>query len=313
ILLVAGRYGVVQTLSTILVAGFTFVTIFNLIQLQSVPAWKISTSEALEGLWFQLPEKNSAGLSPLATALAAFGIIGVGATELIQYPYWCLEKGYARWAGRRDQSEEWASRARGWMKVMQWDAWVSALIYTFATVVFYLLGAAVLGRVGLNPEGTRMVRTLAEMYVPVFGPLAHTVFLFGAIAVLYSTFFVATAGHARVCADALRVFGLSSGSVKARRFWTQAFCVFFPAVALLFYAGIRAPVALILASGVMQAIMLPMLATGALYFRYRFCDPRLQPGRLWDSLLWISGIGLLLAGGWLTLSKLLPLVGIDLI
>ena len=32
-------------------------------------------------------------------AFAAFGIIGVGASELIYYPYWCLEKGYARHIG----------------------------------------------------------------------------------------------------------------------------------------------------------------------------------------------------------------------
>ncbi len=35
----------------------------------------------------------------IVTALATFGIIGVGASELISYPYWCLEKGYARSAG----------------------------------------------------------------------------------------------------------------------------------------------------------------------------------------------------------------------
>ena len=56
--------------------------------------------------------------------------------------------------------ETWCERARGWLRVMQWDAWMSAVVYTFATVAFYLLGAGVLGRVGLNPEKGAMVRTL---------------------------------------------------------------------------------------------------------------------------------------------------------
>jgi hypothetical protein len=54
----------------------------------------------------------------------------------------------------------------------------------------------------------------------------------------------------------------------------------------------------------MQAIMLPMLGGATLYFRYRRCDPRIAPGRLWDLLLWISVFGLLLAGGSIALMKL---------
>ncbi len=296
--LVVGRYNLIQIFSTVLVAGFTFITIGNLVHLQSLPEWRVNWTELVDGLSFQLPETG------LATALMAFGIIGVGATELIQYPYWCLEKGYAKWSGPRDDSDEWAARARGWLRVLRWDAWLSMVVYTFATVAFYLLGAAVLGRTGLNPEGSQMVRTLAEMYVPVFGSFAHVVFLFGAIAVLYSTFFVANASHARVSADAVRVFGLSKGDEKAKRFWTVVFCVLFPLICLTVYIFVRAPKQMVLASGLMQAIMLPMLGAAGLYFRYRRCDRRLNPSIIWDLCLWVSAAGLLLAGGWAFFDKL---------
>ena len=299
VILVLGRYRLIQTFSTLLVAGFTFVTIGTLIHLQSLPEWRVGWDDLVNGLSLGFPESDGSGTaSGLATALMAFGIIGVGATELIQYPYWCLEKGYARWVGPRDQSDQWAARARGWLRVMRWDAWASMAVYTFATVAFYLLGAAVLNRAGLNPEGSQMVRTLAEMYVPVFGKSAHAIFLVGAFAVLYSTFFVANASHARVCADAMRVFGLSSGDAKANRFWIMVFCAVLPIICLIVYGFIRAPKQLVLASGLMQAIMLPMLGAAALYFRYRRCDDRLRPSPLWDICLWISGAGLLLAGGW---------------
>ena len=55
---------------------------------------------------------------------------------------------------------------------------------------------------------------------------------------------------------------------------------------------------MILISGVMQAMMLPMLATAALYFRYRRCDRRLTPGKTWDLFLWLSALGMLVAGAW---------------
>lgn len=303
VILVLGRYQSIQTFSTVLVAGFTFVTIGNLVHLQTLPEWRVGWDDLVHGMSFRLPS-TAQGIS---TALMAFGIIGVGATELIQYPYWCLEKGYARWVGPRDHTDQWASRARGWLRVMQWDAWASMLVYTFATVAFYLLGAAVLKRAGLNPEGSQMVRTLAEMYVPVFGKAAHAVFLVGAFAVLYSTFFVANASHARVCADAMRVFGVSSGSDRARGFWLTLYCILLPTICLTVYVFVRAPKQLVLASGLMQAIMLPMLAVAALYFRYRRQDPRLVPSLGWDLGLWVSGAGLVLAGVWAFFDKLLSI------
>lgn len=303
VILVLGRYQSIQTFSTVLVAGFTFVTIGNLVHLQTLPEWRVGWDDLVHGMSFRLPS-TAQGIS---TALMAFGIIGVGATELIQYPYWCLEKGYARWVGPRDHTDQWASRARGWLRVMQWDAWASMLVYTFATVAFYLLGAAVLKRAGLNPEGSQMVRTLAEMYVPVFGKAAHAVFLVGAFAVLYSTFFVANASHARVCADAMRVFGVSSGSDRARGFWLTLYCILLPTICLTVYVFVRAPKQLVLASGLMQAMMLPMLAVAALYFRYRRQDPRLLPSLGWDLGLWVSGAGLVLAGFWAFFDKLLSI------
>lgn len=307
--LATGRYGLIQNVSILLVAGFTFVSMVNLFMLQSQPQWAITAAELGQGLSFRLPPLvGELAQSPIVTALAAFGIIGVGTNELIAYPYWCLEKGYARAAGPRDDSPEWAERARGWIRVVLWDASICMVVYTFATLVFYLLGAAVLHREGLNPGDSQMIVVLSRIYVPVFGVWAEWLFLFGAIAVLYSTFFAANASHARVGADAARVFGLARQTEVIRRRWVRGLCVFFPTVSLLFYVVWPKPVTLILASGVMQGIMLPMLAGAALYFRYRRCDRRICPGRLWDVLLWLSGVGLLITGLWSVWSGLVKLI-----
>ena len=44
-----------------------------------------------------------------------------------------------------------------------------------------------------------------------------------------------------------------------------------------------------------QAIMLPMLAFAALYFRYYKCDRRLAPGVAWDVCLWVTSAGMFVA------------------
>jgi Mn2+/Fe2+ NRAMP family transporter len=304
VLLVVGRYQLIQVVATTLVASFTLVTIINLVMLQWMPDWRISWSELASGFRFQVPPGKG-----LATALAAFGIIGVGATELIQYPYWCLEKGYARWTGPRDDSAAWAQRAAGWIRVLQCDAWCSMVVYTFTTIAFYLVGAAILGRTKLNPQGDDLVRTLGEMYAPVFGSWAQTVFLFGAFAVLYSTFFIAAASHARVLADGLRVFGLSDGGERANAFWVRVLSGTLPLLFLGTFVFVsKNPRTLVLAGGFTGSLMLPLLGITAIYTRYRRCDSRLAPNWAWDACLWLSVGGLFLAGGWALYDKVLGTV-----
>ena len=311
VVLVIGRYGFIQSFSTVMVASFTFITIVNVIMLQNNAFWAVTWDDIAAGMSFRLPPPPPGALKAtgVATALATFGIIGVGANELIAYPYWCLEKGYARFTGPRDQSEAWAARAQGWMRVMRWDAWCSMVVYTFATIAFYLLGAAILSRAGLNPSKDEMIRTLGVMYEPVFGPVARWVFLFGAFAVLYSTFFVATASLARVVPDAMRVIGFGPKNEASYRRWIQGFSAAFPFMCVLAYSVLSSPDELVLIGGVMQGIMLPMLAAAALYFRYRRSDTRVTPGQLWDALLWISAVGMLITGLWTVWTKIEPLIG----
>ncbi|NRA95064.1 MAG: Nramp family divalent metal transporter, partial [Planctomycetes bacterium] len=124
VLLVLGRYKLVQLVSMVLVAAFTAVTVVTVCLLQLQPDWAISGGEIADGMSGSLPP-STGGLNPMHTALAAFGIIGVGAAELIMYPYWCLEKGYARQTGQDDGTDAWVERARGWLRVMRWDALLS--------------------------------------------------------------------------------------------------------------------------------------------------------------------------------------------
>ena len=117
VLLATGSYRVVEWGSTLLVVTFTLMTVGCVLLL---PATKhaFGLAELRSGFTFQIPP------NAVMAAFAMFGITGVGASELVAYPYWCIEKGYARHVGPRSESPEWVGRARGWMRVMFADAWV---------------------------------------------------------------------------------------------------------------------------------------------------------------------------------------------
>ena len=293
VLLVVGRYRLIENVTTTLVAMFTLMTVATVVALQWTKDWAIAGQDIANGLSFRLPPGDTT--TALSSALQTFGLIGVGASELVAYPYWCLEKGYARYTGKTDSSPAWAGRALGWMRVLRWDVWCSMIVYTTATLAFYLLGAAILGRSGLIPADSELIRTLNVMYEPVFGSWAKILFLGGAFAVLYSTFFVASAGNARICADALGVIGLAARDPAAVRKRVVFLSGLFPILSLLLlFLMPKQPQNLVFFSGAMQALMLPMLAVAAIFFRYRRCDPRVVPGRFWDACLWITSAGMLI-------------------
>ena len=306
-LLAAGRYRFIERAAIILVGTFVAVTLLALALLQFQPPWAISAAELAGGLSFSVPRPDPAvgGRTPLATALATFGIIGVGASELMFYPYWCLEKGYGRAVGPRENSEAWSRRARGWIRVLEIDAYASMVVYTLVTVAFYLLGAATLGRLGIRPAGGEMVRTLGAMYEPVFGGWAAQLFPAAAFAVLFSTLIAAADGNSRLIGDSLVLAGIVPDEASARSRWTRRIAAAWPLLAGVLAVTIRAPVAMVLASGVAQAIMLTALAVAVLFFRYRAADPRLLPTRGRDILLWLSAAGFMVAGCWTVWEKLL--------
>jgi manganese transport protein len=183
-LLARGSYAIIEKGTTLMVVAFTIVTIVC-VALLGATQHPIRWENIRQGLSFRLPDFPGA----VAAALAMFGITGVGAAELMAYPYWCIEKGYGRKTGRRDGSQAWLDRARGWMRVMRLDAWVSFGVYTVATIAFYLLGAAVLhtgGGQGLPTKIGPMLEKLTRMYEPVMGAAGAKWFLvIGVFGVIY--------------------------------------------------------------------------------------------------------------------------------
>jgi manganese transport protein len=294
LLLLSGGYRRLEVITTVLVAGVTLFTVASVLILQWT-TFRISLADLGKGFHFVVPS------AAIALAFSAFGITGVGASELVAYPYWCIEKGYARYAGARSESPGWAHRARGWIRVMQLDAWFSMVVFSVATVAFYLLGAAVLHPQHLDPQGPEMIPTLSRMYIqplegtPLSGlrPFTSVAFLLGAWAVLFKTLYVATAANSRLTVDFLHLVGAWRPAGPAGRDrMVKVFCVVYPTLSLGLYYAFREPQGLIKAGGIAQALMLPFIAGATIYLRRRDDDPRVGPSRLSNVFTWVAFVAI---------------------
>ncbi len=99
-LIYGGGYRRIEWLTTVIVVSATCITVLAAYALRYTD-YPIRTSDIQAGLMMRVPEAG------IGVAFAVFGITGVGATELFYYPYWCLEKGYARFVGPDDGSPQW--------------------------------------------------------------------------------------------------------------------------------------------------------------------------------------------------------------
>jgi len=276
--LVAGRYGFIETTCGLMVAGFTAMTIIALVLLQGTE-FKVSFDQILGGLQFKMPEHG------FADAVAVFGVTGIGTSELLFYAYWCLEKGYAKdlVPGTPRDPAVIAARIRG----MRLDITVALLVYTFSTIAFFILGATILHGAKEVPKGLDMVRTLSQMYTKTFGDWVFYVFAVGAFIVCYSTFFVAKATWSRMIADNLRLISHNPTKFNQRRATNWIIGLLSVLYLVIFISFKQTPQWLIVTGGAIQTLTLPVFAIAVLIIR-RQRNNDFRPGRWYDYLLYLS-------------------------
>lgn len=290
-ILLWGRYHFLERASTFMVISFSIITVGGAIALQftqnAVP-WEV----AAQGLWVQIAPLVTVMALPIA--VSTFAGTGVGGGELMAYTYWCVEKGYARYAGPTESSDEWAQRARGWIRVMQTDVWLATVIFTAATVAFFWLGAGILHAQGLVPTDKEMIVTIRNIYTGSLGPWASALFLVGAFFVLYSTIFSGTAGGTRMYADVLGVLGIVDFSdFHARMKWIRLFTILIPLTQAAIFASTRAPQTVLILTAAINGLMIPIIAFGTIWLRYQLTDKRITPTWVTDLLLWVCAFVIL--------------------
>jgi Mn2+/Fe2+ NRAMP family transporter len=286
VLLLGGAYPRIEKIALIKVALFTLITCLSAVILMNMPQY-FTWGDVLDGLKFKMPEGDG-----LAVAIAVFGITGVASGELCIYPYWCIEKGYARFTGPREDTDDWRRRALGWTRVMHVDVVVSMIVYTFATIAFYLLGAGVLHGMGQVPAGKEMISALSNIYTETLGPWSLWLFYLGAVMILYGTVFAVTAGNSRMLADFCQVLGVfEHDDYRRRTRWRDIFIFLITvlSVSLYFVFG-QAPVTLVVWTGIGQAALLPIVAFGTVYLAKRHLHPDLRVPGWMMALLWFASI-----------------------
>lgn len=290
LLVFKGYYRHIEKFSLFMMLFFTVFTLASVYFLQFTP-FRLSWAEVQQGLQFQFPPEM------VLIALAAFGITGVGGDEIMYYNYWCIEKGYASFTGPYQPTPEWEKRARGWIRIMYIDALLAMVVYTIVTAAFYLLGAAVLHRQQLVPEGYLVIRTLSEMYTHTLGPWADVIFMIGAFMALYSTLFTATASFSRLFSDAFGQLGwLRFYHLPSRKRMIAVLAWVFPAAWCALFLFIKLPVSMILIGGFMTSVLLLMVVLAALHFRYRRLPASLTPTRFYDAAFWLSTCAIVALG-----------------
>ena len=290
-----GFYNVVEKISLVFMGLFTFFTLLALFMVQKT-GFAVTWSDITEGLSFKLPRAT------VGFALAAFGLTGVGGDEILSYNYWCIEKGYARFTGPAEVSgsageRAWKERARGWIRVMYMDAFLSMIVYTVVTAAFFLLGASILHQRGEVPEGFQMIETISRIYTDSVGPAAKNVFLIGSFIVLFSTLFAALAIRTRVFSDLFGVLKwIDFNNMKVRLRTIRILAIVFPVLWTIAFLVIKLPVLMVTIGGIATFVMLIIIVIAGLWFRFRANQQDVEPGKFYKLALIVCCLSIIIIG-----------------
>lgn len=276
-----GKYAMIEKVSLSLILLFTVLTVASLFSIQFTE-FAFSFTDLLKGQRFKLTPEE------IGIALGAFGITGVASDEIIAYNYWCIEKGYASYAGPPAQSSEWRNRAQGWINVMYIDAVVAMIIYTLVTVTFYLLGAAILHGRETVPQGNQVIETLALIYTQSLGTGIKTVYLVGAFFVLFSSVYASLAYWTRVFTDLSGQIGWLDFTDQVKRNKVISLLgIIFPFIWASMFLFIQLPVLMVLSGGIVGSVMLIIVIYAAWNFKYRQ-KQELITSTFYNILFWVS-------------------------
>ncbi|MET8469159.1 Nramp family divalent metal transporter [Streptomyces sp. NPDC006422] len=289
-LLQSGKYGLVERACMVSVIVFTLVTVSLAVGLPGTE-FGYGAPQLAGGFSFEIPAGT------VGIALAVFGITGVGADEMTTYTYWCIEKGYARWTGPDDGSEERARRAEGWIKVMRLDVLAGLAVCVLCTLSFYLIGAAVLHPQDLVPEGNGMITTLSRIYTDTMGPWAEYFFLVGAVAVLFSTLIGSTASVPRLWTNTLGMLGVIDWkNVRSRTRTIRILTWCLPLVWTCFFLWVQSPVLMVQIGGIGGGIFLLAVVIAVWCLRYTGVPRRFHSNPWTTAALVVSSVAILCVG-----------------
>ena len=279
LLLGSGSYRRLESVMLVFVMTFTALTVLSLIFMQDT-RYATTLDQIVSGFNFEFKTEHA------VLALAAYGYTGVNSGEISSYTYWCIEKGYPGRIGRYEATSEWLQRAKGWLKVLRTDIWITLILLTCATIPFYFLGAGVLHASGQRPEGSEAITALSHMFTETLGSWSLWLFAVGAFCILFSSTVAAVAGGSRYIPDYLIELGfLSRDRVDVRRNIIKWYGLLVPFVGFSLYAGFQNPVLMVTIAASVAALMLPVQSGITIYLQSTRLPLEVRPGWLAASFL----------------------------
>ena len=269
LILATGSYRYLERVMLALVMCFTVITILCAGLMQTTE-FAMTMSDVVEGMSFEFP------LVFAAAAIAMYGFTGVNGGEIAAYTYWCVEKGYPSFIGRNEPNDEWVERAKGWIKVLHVDVWVTLFILTLATLPFYLLGAGVLHQIGEVPEGFDTIRVLSNMFTETLGGWSLVVFGIGAVCILFSTMLSAIGAGSRVFPDYIIEFGFKTRDNIKRINWSRGYIFVVPTLGFLLYVMEPNLILLLMIGAFFAALTLPIQSGATIWLHRNRLDPRVR-------------------------------------
>jgi hypothetical protein len=284
IILSMGDYKWLERIMVVLVIAFTFTTLICSISMQFTD-YHVSPSDVLGGM----KPDMALFIASAALALSAYGYTGTTSGDISSYTYWCIEKGYPSFVGSDRSDPDWEHHARGWMRVLHTDVWLGLIIISCATIPYYILGAGVLHKNGLDPEGAAdTIAVLSNIFTETIGAWAVWVFAIGAFFILFSTVLSGVGGGGRFIPDyfiEMQLFDRSN--LALRKAITRWYLAILPIVAFLIYLLSPSFVFLIIVGGLTSAIFLPIQCGACLYLQSSNMDPRIRPCTATRAGLWV--------------------------
>jgi manganese transport protein len=281
-ILYTGSYRRLEKTMLVLVAGFIVPTLIAAFSMQFTDR-PLTASDVATGFTFDFPTEH------LVLALAVYGATGVNSAEISTYSYWCIEKGYPRFIGRPQADGAWVTRARGWIRLLQTDIWLTLAMLTCATLPFYLLGAGVLHATGQQPQGLETVRVLSAMFTQTLGDWSLWLFGCAAACILYSSVVAGFGGISRFAPDYLiELKYLDRSRLTTRMQWIRWTGFALPIISMLFYFFLPNPVTLLTVGALMGAVLLPVQSGATLWLQRNCMDARLRPSPIAQGFLWLT-------------------------
>lgn len=283
VVLGSGSYRWLERLMLPLVLAFTAATLVCSIAMQFTE-FRASPADILGGL----KPDFAVFIAFAALALAAYGYTGTTSGDITAYTYWSIEKGYPSFVRSNSADPDWERRTRSWMKVVHTDVWLAIIIVTCATVPYYVLGAGVLNKMGVTPQGNEeTISALSNIFTQTLGAWAVWVFSFGAFLILFSTVLSGVGAAGRVIPDYfIEMQVMRRSNLALRRAIIRWYLSVLPIVAFLIYLFIPDFVVLIMIGGLTSAFFLPIQSGATLYLQARHMDPRIRPRALTRHALW---------------------------